>query len=1191
MFSPQTMSADILSNAICKIATEIIAGGEGADFRRVLEKSNILNDVITVLIGEEKALVYQPLGQCYNLSYTPGLYGHSLYDEIRVVLINPAPVCSDHITPNTTSTLTLHRYFDSVRRKAKMEIPASVVHEIKELQSRMASFDPADGEDDRQLVLDSDIDEYVDDTLKELEKCFFVPAYSLKDSIEKGVTDQAVVTLSQTSIPWSLQAVVDKFQTTLTTTKVPGEWDRNEELMEVLCKEYAETACKNVYALAKAPREFLSALVHMGEKSIRKVAKLASDDLVLDAVTGQTLEFAGVIAISQKAYSALISGAAKQDIREGILVARKPAFFKPMPDVTKKKDMKVVMLYDEQTPRKNLLDRSSGIMELIAAAENGAKLAPGRVSGKGVLNLAELGKEVLSGRGIEERESTKERFRLGTHDVTTTCSFYARGERAYVMQVVREYNPVTDEPDPYGRTPSLVDQKKHIFRVSMGDFDDRHPQLFRWIARVCAGGDEKNIATDVDPRALFGVPDVTVHTPGVYPRTLKFSTQDMGYAFDDPKLYDLGALRDLINANIASLGGGQYDGTHLATSLFTRMLTIAGQAEDLFKTYVTSLNPAGEPQGQGLRAMIDLQKIELGPFFQVSREAIAGNRYRIALARRFFYGQMPLLGIHVIRYRALCFLAQSMSPNRIAAINSSLERLTIEPQPGGGQEWSLANAQDRDKVKEVARAFIGAASDLFEKHTPPFKVAFVFRTGLKQADDTPLADPNWVLYAYGVVPVITQMKVCPSENNADWPTGKVEAPQVVGSTGDPIFGYFDRSKLLPAENRHVFSAWTHYIVRKTTWPPVLKIAALITQYMYTDRIAIEACLREGIHPGFSVDFFKQETLFSERAIFTKPGAYEMLLTPAGSKTEELSDGTVNVTASCDIMTVRNTLGAGALSAATIFPNVRGSTTSEMPNGRPALSLDFIARRKEDGLAELLEPLDRDARKVVRDSIDALGSSSSTREPDAFVAVVRPVCVAPCTEVLTPIAGLFEPLVRVPEVNPWKRFYATSAVSRNPYASALGGIYQMGFTPNNTSMDGFLLQTMCWPGRETPSPTTIALEELYNLGCDPGVLSPDEKSCVTLQTCCGRNRPTSVRSPPPRDNNDKGAPSHKDVPAVLGLAVPYTQSTCAKTLQDANGEHLIVAGGKTVSLTGPGYGPADFLTLSPFTIPPSTVIMD
>ena len=79
-------------------------------------------------------------------------------------------------------------------------------------------------------------------------RVFFRPCIHNQES--RGVTDEVLGTLMESSIPYSLAEVIEWLTTSIAFSLNPSNWEINAEVQKTLAKEYGIKSCDTTFLLS-----------------------------------------------------------------------------------------------------------------------------------------------------------------------------------------------------------------------------------------------------------------------------------------------------------------------------------------------------------------------------------------------------------------------------------------------------------------------------------------------------------------------------------------------------------------------------------------------------------------------------------------------------------------------------------------------------------------------------------------------------------------------------------------------------------------------------------------------------------------------------------------------------------------------------------------------------------------------------
>ena len=1175
---PGSSAPQIFQRALVQKIGEHMISSLAGNHKAILAAKTVLNDILVVLLTDSRTLPLHAAGLAYNFSFTPRMNIHEIRDQIMLVMNFPASVVQSHTLPPTPISFWLERNYKKVTRHAQVVIPGDVVATVEDLKTKIASIDPL-GETTWINELHLSEEQYANHIISELTKCVSPLAFMLKQSLEQGVVDEGIVTLADTAIPLALVKSIEHFHTSLVETSGKN-WQSNYNLRRNILKNYARETCETAFILSKKPPlDFLNDLIRMGTNTVRRLSQRPSEtSYVLDSQNG-LLPVDGIIQLSERAFQHVNSSGV---LVGGQLLAMKQAYFKPIDAFLENNPTKTVtMLYQPDAQTKDI----HSLEEILKTVRD--RVPNNNVHGSSVFHLSAEGKQILTGRHVSVRKSASPEYHLGNYDINQPCQFVTYDGMAYIVSRAPRTEYAHSHGDVYGRSPSLMAIKHNLFRVTVGDINSKHEQLNRWIsaATTPGGGAQQRLGTVAVPHSLFSIKDVHVHTPGLSPQKLTFGSNELRTAFMDPALYDCRRLESALNDNMSALRTRPERGLMYLKSIFDKKEKAAKNAKENFRIYWQEKTDTGHVHEKGQKALAEMRSLQLHPFYNVRFE-----RGKFSMTKRELYLQIPpdeLSQLSVVATQALFLLAKGTRESELCNTEKILTDFRLE---GKKTEMKCGNLPEEFKpipnlFREMFERVFGGYGFELEDINYLFSPVKVDNT----VDEANKPVPDWLFIKYCLLPVVLKGKLqFQTELN---PEDHLVKDSVLHNESTTPFFIFLQDEIFNKDpvQAEVMSANTIWIVTKSNWPKTLQLAALTMQYCFLRPKSISALIAAECHPGFAVDFLRHEAIYSEQAIYTAVGSHEMILTPGGAKMEERGDGGIEITVLGDIYTTRNTIGAGGVLVPAAIPNENGAVGGQTVSGNPIITRDGITVSEYGSLNQALtrSPLDEENKTVIRNQLSAptrspnvynpLISGGETLYPDEFVPMIRPVmCPSDQTSNVMGIERYScAPLPGTSNTG-WENFYTSNQESTNRYASQMGSLYAMRYTKDNISLipesRSFLLRTTQNPQTKVLCSTTALLGELYDLSFNIDVLTPHETSVLDFhisQRQGNLDRKQFRSSPGDLNTNYTGILGKLDVPAAMGLSIPYTQTTHPEIFTETALPAYILR------------GPNDCLIISPF----------
>jgi len=1216
--------SEMLTRKLNQVAANLVSGPMEGNLKTILGEKDICNDLMTIFIGDKQSLMFSLLGQAFTVTYCHAIDG-KMTDQFWLASVSPAPIKDANVRPDTSRSYLDQREYTYNIRQANMLISGEVVEFLYKIRSQIHEFDVShvtglegDGWGIRNVAKAEEIEKYARDIESQLGNALAPGAWRLKKALESGVVDEAKMILVRGSLPQALAQAVTKYMPSITDHS-PGLWQTETELYRSLLEEYEANSMALTYGLAKNPYEFIANLIETGADHVQKLVYDNNDNAVIfRRGSTEPTQIKGILMVSSQTFKFLKKNpGTKNQLEYGKFYNSKPVYHKPWAGLAANDPNKTLrVIHDVEGAQSHSPSDGAALEQLIQTTLDPRKYPPPENPTVGLLTLTDKGEKLLANQpltsGRSTRPSKSEIFKLGTYDLSQECCFVMYGHEAVVVAQVEEQINGTQK-DVDGRSPSLKSVEKVIFRASVGDLNHDHDLMKSWAKFICEGRDRHQVPTSISASSYFTTKNVSIHTPAVSSQQLTFGTNEVKTVMLDPSLYDPVHLADALNANLErlhQLKGSALEEVSFLNGSLTDMMDVAEKAVELFKSYFQKVQY--NTLAQNIPALKTLYKIELTPFHTVvldSRGGEGGNDRRIKFLKRPFYHALPIVDTNVINARASVLLNSTVTistdmlttNNALTAfvgknvftgklltaktvrLNGKVIRGT-SPTPDAPAPIETVLEKNIAELKRLADIFYKQFCTWILPHEKK-ELNFLFTTDAS-------VDKTWFIIKYVLLPILTKGRVkFINEGAIVFADMTKDSVTVMEETDDSYSMFNDDAH--HTHHKEVMSARTFWITTKSNWPLIVQVTALMMEYWYITPYAMGVQIDMGVNTGYAVDFVKEESVYSEQALYTCKNAFELILSPVGKVVEEGADSSIDIISSCQIMTTRNTLGAGSVIANTVVPTPNAICKAVARNGSPVISTDFISRTSSGSLETLLDDMkeltERDRQIITHQLKQPLAitrdrnmvNSDNGGDTEQFVGLLRPARMS--TSANIPLMGLVSDLIpaKTSNVSGWMQFYSSSRQSTNPYASNFGGLISMRYTPSYTMLgeegNSLLLKTTSVPGDEIICSTTARLERLYNFNIEKNILSPEE--CNYILTDCCRHCPI------PNHNNARlnTAPVGKvtrantaSVTTELGLAVPYTQTT-----QPCKQKQSVKIG-DIPSLRV--IGPTDHTIISPFTVP-------
>lgn len=1103
----------------------------------LLAPKEVCMQIIAIYLGKEPSLVHSELGQAFNISYGETLLIRTLKDQLCITQSYPAKVSKPNYRPLKSSSLVIDRYYRHIQRISScVSISGDTINRVCQMITRYGNVDglvnSEESTDERKIKTKTGYNQVVDTILKDLNEVFAVQAGLAKESMIKGINDEAIITTLLNAIPISLFKTIETHTTDLLNSGNIRDWQTNIQLQRNIAELYAKNSLDYIYVMAKNPRDFLIEFIQMGKSCVQIVDEIENrpQSMVLNVDTGSMKPLGGVILVTQQAYT-YIRRHLYTMTTNGILFSVKPVFFKPINCL---EEEGVVM--HTAYPEIDVKFMSNALQSLINNYKSDKSLSNfiNTAKGEGFVELTEKGSKLL--QSMSPKPGIRERFVFDYHRLEKRGLYIDYDGESYAIYPVREQAP-SEDVDYYGRTPALVSTHNVLFHVPVGDikYDEN---LYKWL-QIAVNGD-KSVYHNSDPSERHGVKAVYCSMPKVTCQQYVFNKDELLSVFLDPFLYNITPLIECLNINYKN---SSRENVPLGIrKIFNNKKASAQQRKKLLETYFINSSISGEPlSDKGNSALVALTSVELHPFFSIEFDATKDS---FCHNTRSSYIEIPLYALKpaAILTRGLFFLSQNFSISKIESLNKEI----IDSCKN--IKYSDQKCKNEDLKASLSESYIKICEDFTNALTKTFGSGGLPNKDLNILYKSTIEETQDMFYLYIYLPLVTNGSFHIKNSEVYFST-LLESPLDM-FRGDSSQTEFKDSNLTTAVAN---IKW----ITLQNLPPIGKLACLFMQFMKISPKSIKAQIQANCHVGFAVDYVYGYKVNSEEMLFTKPHALEMILTPGGVQENKTSDDALDLFIKTDIWTTKNTISSAALSVPCVFPNQKVIQNPTSYPQKPKITRDHLYMSTIHS-TNLISESNSDEIK------DQLGNP--IRTPDVYTSMMRQTStdyeewVPLIRPVRNPNSNIMSPLGRKRFNNVplscsvetgWIMFNSAVSPTTNSYASETCSLYQLRFTPNNTNLkiykndnhalntaNNFVLKTLYTPEKGSKCLSTQMIENLYNLAYIPDLLKPNEK--LDVQTNLATKMETQLKnvfqSTPHLHNSQKVRET--DIPTAMGYSVPF-----------------------------------------------------
>ena len=1144
------------------------------DWDRVFESPPTCNNFTTLVAGADDKLVWSGLSCLFNLSYASMLH-EKLYNQIVLKAINPAALVCDSTTASPESVSTLVTPYQCVERVAAFFLPPKVTQEIKRLSQKIKQFDTY-GSEGRPELIDEIAQRNAHQILSELEELTAHHAAAIKASLDRGVTRQALVTVIESAIPSSLCHVMeglgDNVSSRLTSGHDLNVWKRDELTRNQMVEEFVSAYCRELYGFNKYPH-FLATCIERAELNLRNgicQSKVDENTVIVangaSGKEGSSSYLAGVIMVSERMKRQLC----RSDlVMSGKRVTRKPIYHLPNTGFVKAAGdhVRAVTIRDGvgmAIKNKN----GEHVVDLLTEKHTSGKKT------EALLEMSELGESMFgpSKRNSGDEDSSDGGSNRASENIlyhvthTSEC-LYVMGEHGpYIIECNQEDSPQYREGKATSMSwsPSLVQQKQELMRVTVGDVNDSNDYLHGWVSALLDNRLD-SFKTTIPNNKLFLVPDVIMHSPSIESKHYIFGPVELSMAFANPYLYNATEHAAIMNENLAIVNGKS--ASTLQRQLALRYAMELGDGlkkEELFLNYSKHSHMSTPCSGKGRECLDQLLSLEKSPFIDfASEQANQITRYRAR--RRNYFGEIPsyVLSYEQAKLRGACLLSNATSEDQLRAMNQSIltaMQTEIPTTDDQDMEWAIDIGKTMNELQNKLYGGIAGVAGL----PSPKAIA-----------------------SYAVIPCVFDMKVSYRDANVC----KVETERPDGHNYMKGSWSKEQADKLTDLPNHIMQGQVKKIAMDRSIPILHRIATVCQYFVLLTPLAITTSIKHRVPIGLAVDFLRLQTLNSDTVVVGKPFSHDMIITGGETDIKMQADGRLKVSVGCKIQTTNNMIAGGAVSASFATPMPKPTSLACGSKNEPLISMDYVSRSRQGTLTSL------SSDQVINETLaqsearrkHVIGRASGLcSDEDEFVAVIRPV--ANPTHTHLPFLGkpIYTGITSTNVDSQLVKFTDPSAPTRNPYMSGLDSIYQLLHCPTNTNVgstdDPIRRKTFC-QSTINPVPvsiTTQVLESTLEMDwtLEKRLFSPTESGAFT-NYCAAKSQLRSMKlSSVPTNGASDSASGLMGVATRNGFSIPYTHWSSRRIREEAERLRTLRTHGQTIR----GKLPSEHLILSPFSVP-------
>lgn len=607
----------------CKNEKTIIQDGL-VDFKTMLLQPPAIMNSVVILSGVKSLdTSLGILGATITLTTVP-IPDISLYNIHSMTMTLTAERKHHDIRPPNSATVTYTQKYDSFTRIAHGTLPALVLEKTREFSKAVSRLNLLEVKYNKNLKTVGQRKKYIQNTLALMEKGLAVEANMVQLSLNKGINAEVFYAYRARAQDFSFATILDKYSQSIgdraSKAHKMGLTLGSEAEMVDIANAYAEQATRDVFALARNPIKFLY-------NFLQRTSVTSS---VYNYENGSNLSMegkliGGVIFVSKDVMQELAP-----HVRYGTVNFEKPIHYLHHGALTQTNNgTRVVMCIQEhKSKQRNVSTKTVDDVTL------SNPLRPTDRENE-ILQLTNLGNTLLKPNPVDDPKnlpySESEEYIVGVIKRSLKdVPYVTYNGNVYPIEMVENDIPETN----------LSSKIRHLCYVRYGWLDKESDSLHHWAQMMAQGS-----MPDSD-KYSFNLPNVISNTPGIDTAQITFGPHEMIYALLNPYFYMGNYHAEKLNNMLARSKCLQGRSCIWVKDMMRNLLNLATNREMLLMTYWQNSTFEGETIGDGKKALRDLLKLEISPFYDLSCTSIRNptlplEENKFVMNKRKLFGCFP----------------------------------------------------------------------------------------------------------------------------------------------------------------------------------------------------------------------------------------------------------------------------------------------------------------------------------------------------------------------------------------------------------------------------------------------------------------------------------------------------------------------------------------------------------------------
>ena len=1190
------------------------------DIADILANPPICNKLLYIVPNTDSDLVKSCLLCCFDVSMSQMVKeSMNLFNIYQKAFVKPATTKILNVVRKPFVNVVVIHEFSNTNLQTTLTVSGEANKRLKEITKNTFELSTVTGVDNlNHTKLQKQSQKHLNDINQYLATQL---SYS-QIALNEGILMKCIQIAKAHCINRPLARVIHRYFESLWSQNMTSDDTRQRCLSKILTR-MAEQTNAAIFELEHHPTTFLSDFVHEFLDS-----RIISEPLTKGSVFKINDKPVGGIIVMPPTSSSILNMFMKSDLKEGILESVKQIYFKPddIFETPTDKD-RVEILYKDgiNTHRADTQNIKTENMLI------GNKKEQSEV----IVKLTEAGKQLLSTATNAQNNlmGTRKEYVIASVHFKKPVQYFEHLGKVYPIELLPFHGPGNSESQWIMNT-----EINHMEAVIWGGINKKS----RFIESYASSLENNTIGNDKslqNPHNLFSTKSVTVKNSTLESGNVVFGPHEALTVLTNPTRFSCKHVLESINVTANRVYQLFVEHTQFIQSYFNEINDTCINHRKLYTSFMRSLTIDGECLNK--IAHDKLMRIEFKEFFTLYKNIDEEQHGKYTMMFRYLSGSVPwyVCGDEVSSVRGNKLIASVQNADHwkdiISKIKEAKSYVIDHPvftvtgatfydkectvadrlsNSGFGNSYMKENSIDnnlllewyddgismidkwekeedtviKDSNDQITKTLIEIANGLMDAFSALFQAGFehefnyLFVKGNRKLT-------QWLFIANVILPVLSnaKMKFYRKEHGGK----KYQYVNVNTNYESPI------DSMILNDNTDVLLSYmlSCNVARMAIHPKYTmlhRMASIIMLFMYNTPYTIEQMVSQGMHTGFSVAYVKNEKKLAEDIMLLQPDSMELILGNGEIDNSEMtSDGSTNISLTCDLKYTQSTIGPVGLLAQCVYPKPSAIDESRDENGYVKISADIITRMYNDkynAIADMAFSFNTKNKAIIERYM------SGMMDTDSLPYLQKRCIKHDYVPIITPPIDLSERkfsilgLERCADFSEsggksaYHSFFFTHNPSKtqNPYMSTLFSEGPVRYMKDTLMIDKNVpIKTYCLPKDVSNTGiTTQQIEDMYNMMNDSALaLTPQEHATFTnFEDQLNMNE--SVTSIPCLLFPDSRYYTYDHPDLRLGNAILSSQYTTDEPLARQIEQSRAYPGGDT-KLDGTPFG---FITRSPFT---------